>query len=154
MRSSNSMYSSPLPQEAESVLGLLIAQCGDLENLLALARREEAAAQAQNFDELLQVVSERTTLGERLEVYHRQIADLRNQLGVAAAFEQLAQSRVAQQTTALVHEIQATDARTQPLLLAARSVIQEEQQRLERSQRGVNAYLREGRFSCACDQRV
>lgn len=136
------------------MLDLLIAQCSDLEALLGLARREEAAVQARDFDELLQVVSERATLGERLAVHQRQIADLRQQLGASGAFERACQSDVAQQTTALVHEIQATDARTQPLLLATRQTINEEQQRLERGQRGVNAYLREGRMSYAWDQRA
>lgn len=136
-------------QRADSVLDLLIAQCSDLETLLGLARREEEAATLQNFDELLHIISARATLGERLEVYHQQISDLRRQLGQVAW-----PSAVTQQTTALIHEIQSTDARTRPLLLAARTVLGEEQQRMERGQRGVNAYLREGRSVIACDQRV
>ncbi len=130
---------------------LLLAQCEDLAALLALARREEEASAAKDFDEILRVVAERATLGERLEVYHRQLAELRQQLHVA---ESMAQSDVARQTVALVAEIQATDARTHPLLLAARGELVGEQQRLAQAQRGVCAYLQDGHTAVACDQRI
>jgi flagellar biosynthesis/type III secretory pathway chaperone len=152
---SNVQYTEQLQQveqRADSVLDLLIAQCSDLEALLALARREEDAALTQNFDELLHIISARAALGQRLEVYHRQITELRRQLGSAADDDW--HSGLAQQTTALIHEIQTADARTRPLLLAARSSLGAEQQRVERGQRGVNAYLREGHTAIACDRRV
>jgi hypothetical protein len=148
----------PINHHAVSVLDLLIAQCTDLEALLALARQEEQAATNRNFDEVLRVVNERATLGERLEVYHRQIAELRAQLGftetVAATPAGTTQTALVGQTVALVAAIRDTDARTQPLLLAARQELGEEQRRLDKTQRGVNAYLRDGRVSIACDQRV
>jgi hypothetical protein len=148
----NVLTSQALNQRADSVLDLLIAQCADLEVLLALARREEQATAAKNFDEILRVVAERATLGERLEVYQRQIAALRQQLGAAA--ETALQSDVARQTVALITEIQTTDNRTRPLLLAARSELLGEQQRLAQAQRGVTAYLRDGRTTVACDRRI
>lgn len=148
----------PINHHAVSVLDLLIAQCADLEALLALARQEEQAATHRNFDEVLRVVNERATLGERLEVYHRQIAELRAQLGftepVAATPAGTTQTALVGQTVALVAAIRATDARTHPLLLAARQELSEEQRRLDKTQRGVNAYLRDGRMSIACDQHV
>jgi hypothetical protein len=146
----NSQPKQAVEAQADSVLDLLIAQCTDLEALLALARREEKAAIQQDFDELLHIISARALLGERLEVYHRQIADLRQQFDAAHVWP----SSVTHQTTALIHEIQVTDARTRPLLLAARTELGAEQQRVHRGQRGVNAYLHEGRSAIACDQRV
>ena len=149
----NVQYSQPaqhLETHADSVLDLLIAQCTDLEVLLALARREEEAAIQQDFDELLHIISARASLGERLEVYHRQIADLRQQFDLANLWT----NGVTQKTTALIHEIQVTDARTRPLLLAARTELGAEQQRVQRGQRGVNAYLHAGYSAIACDQRV
>ncbi len=152
---------NPIQQHAVSVLDLLIAQCSDLEALLALARQEEQAANARNFDEVLRIVNERASLGERLEVYHRQIADLRAKLGSAEARPCTAapqagptQTALLGQTVVLVSAIRAADARTQPLLLAARNELSAEQRRLEHVQRGVNAYLREGRLAIACDQHV
>lgn len=149
----NVLTNESLNHHADSVLDLLIAQCADLEVLLALARREEQATAAKNFDEILHVVAERATLGERLEVYQRQIAELRQQLGAAAA-ETVLHSAATQQTLALITEIQTTDNRTRPLLLAARSELLGEQQRLAQAQRGVNAYLRDGHTGLACDRRV
>jgi hypothetical protein len=148
----NVLTNESLNHHADSVLDLLIAQCADLEVLLALARREEQATAEKNFDEILRVVAERATLGERLEVYQRQFAELRQQLGAAA--ETVLQSAVTRQTLALVTEIQTTDNRTRPLLLAARSELLSEQQRLAQAQRGVNAYLRDGYTGLACDRRV
>lgn len=151
----------PINHHAVSVLDLLIAQCSDLEALLALARQEEQAATDRNFDEVLRVVNERATLGERLEVYHRQIAELRDKLGFTETVAALAtaptgptQTVLLGQTIALVSAIRDTDARTQPLLLAARNELSDEQRRLDKTQRGVNAYLRDGRVAIACDQHV
>src|SRR2546428_1987470 len=86
--------------KADSLLDLLIGQCADLEALLRLARREEEAVKARNFDELLRVTEERATLGERLEVYHRQIAEMRLRLGEAAA--PVLRSEAASRATLLV----------------------------------------------------
>ncbi|MDX2030126.1 MAG: hypothetical protein SF339_05630 [Blastocatellia bacterium] len=141
--------SHPIHRHADFVLDLLIAQCEDLEGLLALARREEEAAAARNFDEILRVVDARATLGERLETYHRQIADLRRKLGDVA--EPPAQSELSRRTAATIIEIQATDSRTRPLLLAARNDLVRQQQRLDRARQGVTAYLQESATAIACD---
>ncbi|HKX31552.1 MAG TPA: hypothetical protein VJ302_27945 [Blastocatellia bacterium] len=143
----------PRELQADSVLDLLIAQCADLESLLALARREAQAAETRNFDEILRVAEERATLGERLEIYHRQIAEMRLRLGELA--EPALQTDAAKRTSALAAQIIAEDARTYPLLLAARSELLHEQQQLDRSQRAVNAYLQDApRLSVACDRRA
>ena len=144
--------SSTVTTHIPSLFDLLLAQCEDLEALLALARREEQAAAQRDFDEVLRVVTERATLGERLEVYHRQIAELRAKLGASADHSH--HHEATKQTALLVTEIQAADARTRPLLLAACRELTTQRQSLEHSQRGVKAYLREGRLALAYDQRL
>lgn len=142
---------STITAEADSLLGLLIAQCEDLEVLLALSRSETTAAAARDFDEIIRLTAERATLGERLEVYHRQIAELRQRLGTAAegAFQSPTATRIAE----LVNSVQAQDQRVQMLLLEARQAIDHEQKQLHQTQRGLTAYLNEGRMpAVACDQ--
>jgi hypothetical protein len=144
----------PLPHlttEADSLLDLLIAQCADLEALLLLARGEAAAVQARDFDEVMRLTAERATLGERLEVYHRQVADLRHRLGAAA--ETVMDSPTVTRITELVHGIMAQDSYTRPLLLELREDLDQQRQHLTRAQRGLTAYLNEGRMpAVACDQ--
>ena len=142
---------SRITAEAASLFDLLLAQCEDLEALLVLSRSETAAAAARDFDEIIRITAERATLGERLEVYHRQIADLRQRLGTAAesAFQSPAATRMAE----LVNSVQAQDQRAHSLLLVARQEIDHEQKQLNQTQRGLTAYLNEGRMpAVACDQ--
>ena len=146
------MHSLPhLTTEADSLLDLLIAQCVDLEALLTLSRSEAAAVEARDFDEVIRITAERATLGERLEVYHRQIAEMRQRLGAAA--ETVMQSPTATRITELVTGIVAQDSYTRPLLQEIRQDIDLQQQRLTLAQRGLTAYLNEGRLpAIACDQ--
>ena len=137
--------------EADSLLNLLIAQCEDLEALLALSRGETAAAAARDFEEIIRITAERATLGERLEVYHRQIADLRQRLGTAA--ERALQSPTATRIAELVNSVQAQDQRAHSLLLEVRQEIDSERKQLNQAQRGLTAYLNDGRMpAVACDQ--
>lgn len=142
---------SRITAEADSLLNLLIAQCEDLEALLVLSRGETAAAAARDFDEIIRITAERATLGERLEVYHRQIADLRQRLGAAAesALESPAATRIAE----LVNSVQAQDHQAHSLLLDVRREITSERKHLNQVQRGLTAYLSDGRMpAVACDQ--
>jgi hypothetical protein len=142
---------SRITAEADSLLDLLIAQCRDLETLLALSRRETAAVEASNFDEVLRITADRATLGERLEVYHRQIMEMRQKIGTAA--ESVMQSPTASRITELVQGIVAQDSYTRPLLLVARQQIDQERRQLNQVQRGLTAYLNDGRMpAVACDQ--
>lgn len=137
--------------QADSLLGLLIGQCDDLEKLLALSRREAEAAGRRDFEEVLRVVGERATLGERLEVYHRQIAELRLRLGERA--ELVMQTHTVMRAAELAHRILAQDSLTRPLLVAARDEAAERQRHLAHARRGVSAYLQDGTAtSTACDQ--
>ncbi|MBL8207846.1 MAG: hypothetical protein JNM09_26670 [Blastocatellia bacterium] len=142
---------SRITAEADTLLDLLIEQCKDLESLLALSRGETAAVEARDFDEIIRITSERATLGERLEVYHRQIAEMRQRLGAAA--ETAMQSPTVTRIAELVNSVQAQDRQTQPLLLTVRQEVAQEQQHLNQVQRGLTAYLNEGRIpAVACDQ--
>lgn len=142
---------SNIVAEADTLFDLLLAQCADLEALLLLARGETAAVQGRNFDELIRITAERATLGERLEVYHRQIAELRQRLGTAA--ESTLQSPTAVRITELVNSVQTQDQQTRPLLLRMREAIGEESKKLNHTARSLTAYLNEGRMpAVACDQ--
>lgn len=142
---------STITAEADSLLDLLIAQCKDLEALLALSRGETAAAAARDFEEIIRITVERATLGERLEVYHRQIADLRQRLGTTA--ESALQSPTATRIAELVNSVQAQDQRAHSLLLEVRGEIDSEWKQMNQAQRGLTAYLNDGRMpAVACDQ--
>jgi hypothetical protein len=144
---------SSIEPQAESVLEILAAQCADLEDLLDLARRETTAAEQGNFEELMRITSVRATLGERLEVYHRQIAEMRARMGEAG--EPAFRSAMAERAVALAVDIQTQDARTRPLLAAHRDEAAAALAHLSQTRRHVSAYLRDGRsVSVACDQRV
>jgi hypothetical protein len=137
---------------AEPLMDLLAAQCADLEALLSLARREEAAAGRGDFEEVMSVVIERATLGERLETYHRRISEMRERLEDSG--NRAIASPAARRVASLVVEIQATDSRTTPLLAAARTDAVERVGRLDTARR-TGSYLNQQRSSpIACDRRV
>lgn len=146
------MLSNPsIEEQADSVMEILAAQCADLEGLLSLARRETIAAEQCNFDEIMRVVEERASLGERLETYHRQIAEIRARLG--ETIEPAIQSTMAKRAVQLAIAIQTQDAQTLPLLAAAKQEASDGLQRMDQKRRGVRAYLRDARHgSIACDQ--
>ena len=130
---------------SDSLIGILAEQCADLERLLALARREAEAAAANDFAEVFRIVGERASVGERLEVFHRQLAELRARLGDACTAE-------AERASLLASEIQAQDALTRPLLLAAKAEAAASLRRFDEGRRNASAYLRAGtRTPVACD---
>ena len=147
-------HNANIAAQSDSIIDLLVAQCVDLEALLSLARRETKAAEQMDFEEVLRVVKDRATLGERLEVYHRQIADMRMRLGDAA--EDGLKSEAAARAARLAANILAQDARSRPLLLAAHSEAEQSLSRLKQGRSGASAYLRraERPEAIACDQRV
>lgn len=144
---------NPIEPHYDSLMDILFAQYTDLEALLALARREEVAAEKQDFEQVLEVVTERASLGERLEVYHRQLAEMRARLGNQA--EAALSSPVVARTQALVSAIKMQDAATRPKLLAARDESLKQSLRLDQAQRNLGAYARKGQPpAIACDERV
>lgn len=137
---------------AEPLVDLLTAQCADLEALLVLARRAEEAAGRADFEEVMRVVTERATLGERLETYHRRVADMRAKLEDSG--DRIVSGPVAKRVASLVVEIQTTDGRTAPLLTAARTEALERVGRLDAARKS-GAYLNSQRSSpIACDRRI
>jgi flagellar biosynthesis/type III secretory pathway chaperone len=136
----------------DSLIDILFAQYSDLESLLALARRETVAVEQQNFEQILDVMKERATLGDRLEVYHRQLAEMRTRLG--EVFEPALANPVVARTTALIDAIKLQDARTRPLLLAARDSAQQQSLRADQARRNLGAYSRTQPVSVACDEQI
>ena len=145
------MTDDSLRAQAEPLIDLLIAQCADLEALLALARHEAEATETRDFDEVMRIVGSRAALGERLEVYHRQIAEMRARMGEAA--ESVLRAETSARAAQLITRIQTQDRRTRALLLEARQETANNLRRMERAQRGTSAYLRAAKPpAVACDQ--
>ena len=138
--------------QPDSLMDLLIAQCSDLEGLLALARRETVAADNEDFGELLAVFDDRARVGDRLESYHRQVAELRDRLGqgIGAYIDPALSSKTAQ----LVVEIQVQDLKTTALLRATQIRTGLEISQLDHSQRNASAYLHDPPSNgLKCDRR-
>jgi len=136
---------------ADSLIDLLVAQCVDLEALLKLARQESLAAEENDFDRMLEVITERAKLGERLETYHRQISDLRNLMGSSA--EHVVHSALVKDSIRLALEIQSSDASTSSSLLHLRTNTNSQLSRLEQGRRNSTAYLNESRIAgMKCDR--
>lgn len=138
--------SKEIIKKSDSLIDLLTAQCGDLEKLLTLAREETLAVQNGNFDDVLNIVSERAAISHRLETFQQQLSELRDHLGAASA---------ATLTARIVEVANLTliqDRQTKILLTTAREKFTGEITNLERSQRGTNAYLREETRGLAYDQ--
>lgn len=140
------MVHNPLTQ-SDSIIELLIAQCVDLEALLALAKRENAAAKAEDFEEVFAVVTERGLLSDRLETYNRQISELRSRLKAIEG------SNLVGVATQLIVDIQTQDADTTSLLIASRTKTNEALTRLDQTQRQSLAYLSHARANgLHCDR--
>ncbi len=147
------MQRSNVSRYADSLIVILTEQCAELESLLALARRETDAASANDFEEVMRIVEERATIGERLEVYHRQIAELRGRLGEANAPS--LKSDIARRTVRLALEVQSQDALTRPLLVSLKDKAMDSLARVVERQRGSSAYLRDAPpVPVACDRRI
>ena len=137
--------------QGASLMDLALDQCADLEALLALARREVQAAEQGDFGELMSVVRERATLGERLETYHRQIAELRASLTKGSPTIDL----LAAKSAKLAAEIQLVDALAIAVLQTTRERVGRTITQLEERRRHSVAYLRDGRSTgLSCDHRA
>lgn len=130
-----------IKKQSDSLIELLTAQCSDLEKLLALAREETSAAQSGDFDGILKVVSERAVLGEKLEAFQRQIAELRERLG--GDVQPIWQGQVTAKMSEVVRQIISHDTETRLLLTDSRQNSINELNNLEYASRSSNAYLRE-----------
>jgi hypothetical protein len=134
-------------------MDILFAQYSDLEALLVLARREAEAAEHRDFDQILEVVKQRATLGDRLEVYHRQLAELRSKLG--STYGPQLEDPVVARTVSVVEAIRLEDSRTLPLLVAARGEALEQSMRAGQARRNLGAYASGGpKTPVACDKHI
>lgn len=133
--------SERVKRNSDSLIELLGAQCSDLEQLLALAREETLAAQQGKFLKIWDIVSERATIGKRLETYHRQISELRGHL--ESEGENISQYDITNRVIELANSTLVQDQITRSLLTKSRDEATTGLQTLARSQSGNNAYLRE-----------
>lgn len=133
--------------QSDSLISLLTAQCAELENLLALARQETAAAEQDDFEEILRIVTERERVSRRLENFQRQIGELRVFLGAHEAGRR--QTEVAERIVEIANLTLAQDGKTRRLLTAARDNAAQELRRTDKASRGTGAYLRDTRKGLA-----
>ena len=139
-------YSTELINNSDSIIDLLTAQCGDLEKLLALAREETRAVQDEKFEDVFDIVSERTSITNRLETFQHQISELREH--IAAPLSSALTTRIVEVANLTLIQ----DRQTKLLLTGARDKATAALSNLDKSQRGRNAYLREETRGLAYDQ--
>lgn len=125
-------------EHSDSLIDILSAECADLEKLLALAHAEFAAVNSGDFEEIYEIISERETICEKLETYGRQVAELRGNLGLAR--DVIFQDELDARLVGLVTEIMRQDAKTRPLLEAAKEESVRELNRVDNMNRRANAY--------------
>lgn len=132
---------------SDSLIDLLTAQCTDLEKLLTLAREETAAAQQGKFFRILDIVTERAKITNKLETFQQQIAELRGCLG--SANESLVQRSAIERVVELANMTIAQDNQTRLLLTTARDDSAQSIRNVDRSAQSVNAYQRDDRKGLA-----
>lgn len=136
-------------EQSESIIQLLAAQCGDLENLLALAQAETEAVEKEDFEAILRIVSERTRIGEKLEIFRRQIADLREEL---AETGDPAVRRASERVVQIANLTKVQDQKTRLLLEDAKHKSAEKLNNLMKTHRNTSAYLSETHKGLAYDR--
>lgn len=133
------MNQPPIVEKSDSIIELLAAQCSDLEKLLAAAREETRAAEAQDFERILEIVSERAQIGERLEVFQRRISELRGFLGDGA---EINRHKIASRIVEVASLTLEQDEKTRKLLTGVKEETALELRNLETGNRNANVYLR------------
>lgn len=125
--------------KSDSIIEILAAQCADLEKLLAIAREETRAAEAEDFDRILEIVSERAKIGERLEVFQQKISELRMFLGENA---DESRARLSNRITEIANLTIVQDRKTKLLLEDVKKESARELNALENNNKNANIYLR------------
>jgi hypothetical protein len=129
-----------LKENSDSLIGLLAAQCLDLEVLFDLAQRETVAAERRDFEAVLNIVTERTAIGQKLETYHRQISELRGFLSdPAEAYNTPLTARILE----LTEQTLLQDRRTKLALTGAREETTADLNKLSAGKHGMSVYMRE-----------
>jgi hypothetical protein len=133
--------STNLLKTSDSLIGLLTAQCSELEKLLALAREETEAARDGKFLRIWDIVSERAAIGKRLETFQRQITDIRAILETKG--EKVSQYDITNRVIEFANQTLVQDQQTRLLLSASRDEAVANLKNLEKSHNCTNAYMRE-----------
>jgi len=140
--------SEKIKNNSDSLIDLLTSQCADLEELLALAREETEAAKQGNFLGILDVVSERAKIGEKLETFQRQITELRSNL------EEPIPTNVSSRVIELSNLTLYQDRKTQKLLNSAKEEASAELKTLEKAEQNTNAYITPKRKGLAFERDI
>ena len=137
-------------ENSDSIISLLTAQCTDLEQLLALAREETAAAEQGNFLSILDIVTERERIGKRLEDFQRQTERFRTTLGAGAAMPTELANRIVETARLTIEQ----DMRTRMLLDSAQKDLRAELEVVERRRHSMGGYRQQEEKGTVCDQRL
>lgn len=140
-------------QYSDSLIDLLTAQCADLEKLLHLARLEKDAIENTDFQEVFRIVTERDNLNQRLEVFQRQIYELRSQLN-ENSLESFYQNPVTVRTTKLIGEILNQDRQSQQMLQTFRQTAVQNLSQLNVSRKSLKNYSEHQSKGLAYNQKV
>lgn len=146
------MASKQLVENSDTLVELLTAQCADLEKLLSLAKEETVAAEAGKFTRIWDIVSERNSIGRRLETFHQQIAELRTSLGSQG--DSVGKYDITARVIELSNLTLIQDQQTRKLLAEARDKATTEMIQLDRSQSGTDAYMRQPTRGLSYDREV
>ncbi len=133
--------SEPIIKNSDSLIELLGAQCAELENLLALAREETIAAQEGRFLKIWEIVSERATIGKKLETYQQQISELRGHL--ESKGENVNKYDITNRVIELANMTLVQDQQTRTLLAQSREEAADGLRKIGKNHASTNAYLRE-----------
>lgn len=136
-----------IKSHSDSLMELLAAQCADLEQLLALAREENAAARRNDFNEIMRIVTERDNVSGRLETYRQQIGEIRGFLETHS--DNVARKRLTDCIIETVNLTLAQDAETKALLAGERDRVALELRKIDNSRKQVAAYQTEPRKGLA-----
>src|ERR1700733_7231569 len=132
-------HAHKINENSDSLIGLLTAQCADLETLFSLAQKETAAAEERDFESILHIVTERGRIGEKLAVYQQQISELRTMLG---SFDPVS-TQISKRVANLAELTFVQDTKTKILLINAREETAMELRNLATGKRSVTGYLQE-----------
>ena len=135
---------------SESIISLLTAQCADLEELLALAREETAAAEQGNFLSILDIVTERERIGNRLEECQRQTERFRAAIDKDVGMPAELADRIVETARLTIEQ----DMRTRMLLDSAKEDLRAELDVVERRRHSMGGYRQPEEKGTVCDQRL
>jgi len=134
-------------KNSESVVDILSAQCEDLESLLVLAREEAEAVKKNDFLSLVDIVSERARIGERLETFQRQTTELKHCLTGDAQFKSIA-DRVIEVARLTIEQDKATAAELADFQADASEQIGQ----LGKGKKSIGKYLMTDGKGLVCDK--